>query len=94
MKKRYIYIELEETNGEHTYYHRSVHSKKMSDESILQKVERFGKNHAKDFWCGDGGGEYDKELGGWWFYCGEIFIHINKCYLISEEEYNVLNTHL
>lgn len=86
-KKKYIYLELKETNGERTYYHRSVHAI-----GVNMLPEEYARMYAKDFYGEDG--DYIESLESWFFSCGEVAIKIGTCVPITEDHYNTLNIYL
>ena len=83
----YLFLQLEERNGEYEYRHHSVHE---LDDNKKSSAEKFVKKYLKEFY----GGESDKEDDGYYFYNGEIFVRINSWDFISEIEYNVLKRYL
>lgn len=86
-KKKYIYLELKETNGERTYYHRSVHEISAKKDHI-----KFASDYAKDFYGVRG--EYSQKFTGWYFFAGELFIEIGQLRYIPQEDYALLNSYL
>jgi len=83
---KYIFLTLEERNGEYEYTHRSVHQLSSNKTS----VESFVKSHLKRFY----GGEVEKEDNGYYFYGGEIFVQISSWRFISKKDFDILGQYL
>jgi len=79
----YIFLFLEERNGEYEYLHRSVH--KLSDNKKTT-AEHVADNYAKQFYLS----KAEKDDGGYYFHGGEVFIKVESWKFINEEQYNVL----
>lgn len=84
---KYIFLILEERNGEYEYSHRSVHE--LPDNKTTT-AEQFVENYLKEFY----GGDAEARDGGYYFYNDEVFVELSSWSFISEETYNVLNRYL
>jgi len=84
---KYIFIELEERNGEYEYTHKSVHEL-LDDKKTT--TNKFVKNHVKEFY----GGKAKPYDGGYYFHGGEVFVSISSWKSISKEQHDVLNQFL
>ena len=84
---KYIFVSLEESNGEYEYLHRSVHQIPDGRKATADKV---ANNYAKEFY----GGEVEKTDGGYYFHSGEVFIKDFSWQFISEEKFNILREFL
>jgi hypothetical protein len=83
----YIFLRLEERNGEYEYTHRCT--LKIPD-SQTETVEKFVKNYAKGFY----GSKVEQEDDGYFFNNGEVFVRIREWEFISEGHFNILNRYL
>lgn len=83
----YIFIILEERNGEYEYLHRSVHQLPNS-KTIIAK--QFVKDYLKGFY----GGTAEAANEGYYFFGGEVFVKASSWFFINEESFNVLKKYL
>lgn len=86
-KSNYLFIMLEERNGEYEYLHRSVAKLETQSKNV---AERVAQNYAKTFY----GTPPKKEDGGYYFHEGEVFVQVDSWKFITEDEYNVLKSYL
>lgn len=84
---KYIFLTLEERNGEYEYTHRSV---RQLPDSKTKTAERFVKDYLKGFY----GGKAEKEGEGYYFNSGELFVEVTSWRFISKEDFNILNQYL
>jgi hypothetical protein len=84
---KYIFLTLEERNGEYEYTHRSV---RQLPNSKRTTAERFVKDYLKKFY----GGRAEKEDGGYYFFGGEVFVKLDSWCFVSKVVFNVLNQYL
>lgn len=84
---RYIFLLLEERNGEYEHTHRST---LMLPDEQTKTAERFVKKYAKEFY----GGKAEAEDGGYFFHNGEVFVRIRGWEFISEDHFQTLSQHL
>lgn len=84
---KYIFLALEERNGEYEYMHRSVHQ--LSDSRTIT-AEKFVKSWLKGFYSG----KAEKEGEGYYFFGGELFVKVYSWRFISKRDFNVLRQYL
>jgi hypothetical protein len=84
---KYIFLNLEERNGEYEYMHRSIHE--LSDSKTVI-AKRFVKDYLKGFY----GGKSEAEDEGYYFFGGEIFVKIYSWCFISKEVFSILRPYL
>lgn len=84
---KYIFIKLEEKNGEYEYLHRSVH---ILPNSKTITAKQFVKDYLKGFY----GGKAEAKDEGYYFFGGEVFVEVSLWSFISEESFNVLKQYL
>jgi hypothetical protein len=84
---KYIFLALEERNGEFEYMHRSVHQL-LDSKTII--AEKFVKNWLKGFYSG----KAEKEGEGYYFFGGELFVKVYSWCFISKRVYDVLGQYL
>jgi hypothetical protein len=83
----YIFIILEERNGEYEYCHKSVHE--LADDNRTA-MKNYVNRYVKEFY----GGKAEKGDGGYYFFGGEVYVRVSSYGIISREEYVVLNRYL
>lgn len=83
----YIFITLEEVNGEYEYLHRSVH---QINDSKIKTADRFTKEYAKSYY--DDKVEVDDH--NYLFWNDEVCIKKISWEFIDENEFNVLRKYL
>jgi hypothetical protein len=83
----YIFLMLEERNGEYEYYHKSVHE--LADDNKTA-IKNYVNRYVKYFY----GGKAEIGDGGYYFHSGEVFVRVSSYGIISREEYPVLNRYL
>lgn len=84
---KYIFVTLEERNGEYEYLHRNVH---QLPDSKTMTAKKFVKDYLKGFYEG----KAEKKDGGYYFFGGEVFVQECSWRFISEETFNVLKQYL
>jgi hypothetical protein len=80
---KFIFRNLETTDGERTYNHYGIHA--FGDSTTHEEIEEFMEELLATFW-GDSGRKEDEY---YWFF-GEIMTKIFNWYYIDEDDYNVL----
>ncbi len=85
---KYIFITLEERNGEYEYIHKFITEIKDKRKATANKV---AEDYARNF--------YDitrriKADDGYYFYGGEVFVRLYSWDFLSEEEYKVFRKYM
>jgi hypothetical protein len=83
-KMKYIYVEVEERNGEREYRHRAV---KQIPVSITDITKWADENYAGGMYGGDAPENFD---GRWEYDGGEVSCELYKAEEITKEQYDVL----
>lgn len=82
MKKRkvkYLYIELEERNGEREYTHRCLHVTKC------ENIDFAAELYCAHFW----GTASRREDNWWWFY--DFAVRVSSVRILTKRQYTMLN---
>jgi len=82
---KYLFIQLQENNSEHSYCHKSVHEVKADVDN-----DTLANDYASDFY----GSNSVKEDGKYHFFSSSIVIEIEKVEEIEESEFNTLKKYL
>lgn len=83
----YLFLVLEERNGEYEYYHKSVHELAGEKRTIMKN---YVNRYVKEFYAG----KPEKGDGGYYFHGGEVFVSIYQYQVIEQKEYDVLRRYL
>ena len=75
---KYIFLTLEERNGEYEYLHHSVH---QLPDSKTMTAKKLVKDYLKGFY----GGKAEKKNDGYYFFSGEVFVKEYSWRFISEK---------
>ena len=84
---KYLFLIIEEVNGEYEYLNKSVHILRNNNVSTANK---FTKSYIKNFY--EGKAEFKND--GYYFHSGETFVKVFSWKFITEEHYKILSQYL